>query len=249
MQGSALLVLDPRDTTTNVCLEIRDQEGKTGSIHLSVQFKQVSSAEIKQLVNENYETYSASAAIKNMLKSFDTQSVGDALASAGFVPYYPIMIVPGLASSALEAWETPKSAWLRERVWVDPFKIGQTAITMKLSNKLSSKKKKKEATKPKSKRKRRQKRSGTNGSTNSNSEEIEDLNSDQRIWLRHILCAADGFSDPPGIKVRPCSGLAAVDFLSVNPLARKATYVFGHVINELAMVGYTSKNLDAAPVS
>ena len=218
---------------------------------MSVEYVQLSVDERKLITANEYEPYSAVATVKTMLKSFDTHSVGLAMSQAGFRPHFPVMIIPGLASSALECWETPKSAWLRERVWVDPFKIGKTAISMKLSNKIGGRKKKTKESSKSRRSTRKMSKSGSAATTfvDESDTEAEDLNADQRTWLRHILLAADGFSDPPGIKVRPCSGLAAVDFLATNPLARKPTYVFGHVIQELALAGYTSKNLDAAPVS
>ena len=65
---------------------------------------------------------------------------------------YPVIIVPGIASSALEAWNTDDSAWhrfpfffyflffffplqsfFRERVWIDPFKVGKTAGLQKIA--------------------------------------------------------------------------------------------------------------------
>ena len=42
----------------------------------------------------------------------------------------------------------------------------------------------------------------------------------QRKWLKHLCPMEDGYSDPPGIKVRPCEGLGAIDYLSHNPLTK-----------------------------
>ena len=103
------------------------------------------------------------------------QSIAEARGALGFVPKYPIIIIPGLACTALESWNRDKSSflffslfysflsspslphffhqlilfftkivgWQRERVWVDPFKIGKAAVFQKVANKFSRKKKEK----------------------------------------------------------------------------------------------------------
>ena len=56
------------------------------------------------------------AAIKNSQRFLDhfsfsppfSQTISEAKKALGYRPHYPIIIVPGLASSALEAWETDK---------------------------------------------------------------------------------------------------------------------------------------------
>ncbi len=42
------------------------------------------------------------------------QTISEAKKALGYEPKYPIIIVPGLASSALEAWETDKGNGKRE---------------------------------------------------------------------------------------------------------------------------------------
>ena len=255
-KGSTVLVLDPRNKEEEVTLELRDQKGKAGVIYLKVTYQQQSPDEMKNTTDAHYGLHDSLNSVKSMLKDYQTQSVGQAKAQYGFRPKYPIMIIPGLASSALEAWESPKESWIRDRVWVDPFKIGKTAMAQKLTTRMT----KKSSSKPSSSRKLRSSSKQKSSLAQSSFETLdisateddggeESLNADQRTWLRHILTAPDGFSDPPGIKLRPVTGLGAVDYLATHPLARKASYVFGHVIHELAMVGYTPRNLDAAPVS
>ena len=169
------------------------------------------------------------------------------------------MIVPGFASSALECWQAQRSAWVQERVWLDPFKIGHTFVGQALANKLASNKKKsksKSKSTPKTKSKSRRGKSSSSkkedtpepSESNDESEELdnEGFSSNQRIWLQHLLLDKDGVSDPPGITVRPVPGIHGTDYLIDNPLAKAPSYVFGHLIKELADVGYTSKNLDAA---
>ena len=46
-------------------------------------------------------------------------------------------------------------------------------------------------------------------------------------WLRHIMVAADGWSDPEGIVTRPVKGLGGVDYLGTGKLLEATTWVFG----------------------
>ena len=46
-----------------------------------------------------------------------------------------------------------------------------------------------------------------------------------------------------GIKVRPMTGLEAIDYLKPGAITSYYTYVFGPMINQLKDVGYTDKNL------
>lgn len=62
--------------------------------------------------------------------------------------------------------------------------------------------------------------------------------------------AEDGFSDPPGIRVRPVKGREGVSFLaddSTPNFIRKHTYVMGPTMSNLAAMGYTDDNLVAFP--
>ena len=65
-------------------------------------------------------------------------------------------------------------------------------------------------------------------------------------WLRHMLPAADGFSDPDGISVRPVKGLSGVSYLQ-DGLMSAATWVFGPTIHWLQDKGYNQTTLRAAP--
>ena len=42
----------------------------------------------------------------------------------------------------------------------------------------------------------------------------------RNLWLDHLNLMEDGFSDPPGIRVRAIEGLDAVNYLDPNPLVR-----------------------------
>ena len=67
------------------------------------------------------------------------------------------------------------------------------------------------------------------------------------MFLHHLCPAEDGFSDPPGIRIRPVEGLGAIDYLSHSSLTKAPSYVFGHMIRNLIDVGYDRKSLQAAP--
>jgi hypothetical protein len=238
--GRGSIVVDPRTTKPNeITIGLQDQAGKAGFLELTVTCCELPPLEVKQILDRSYKQFNIMSDVSEMLKESGYKSVGAAKAAFGYSPRFPIMIIPGLASSALECWESPKSNWLRERVWVDPFKIGKMAVQQKFTERVL--------------RKRKTKTSKLDRS-DSTTEEIvsvttqEESSGDNRLWLRHILCDPDGFSDPPGIKVRPCAGLTAIDFLATSALAKKPSYVFGCVIPELVNVGYLPKSLDAAPV-
>lgn len=118
--------------------------------------------------------------------------------------------------------------WQRERVWVDPFKIGKAAVFQKVAQKLTRKKKDKKE-------------------EEDDEDEFEEASSEdfKRKWLQHMVLAEDGFSDPPGIRVRPVTGLHGCDYLSDQPLVKAKSYVMGFLINALCDIGYESKNLEA----
>ena len=233
--------MDPRKSKNKVTLELRDQEGISGNIFLSLKYYEYDTPELEGIMND-YEVFDPLNTVKLMLHRANTKSIGKALKIVGYKPKYPVIIVPGLASSALEAWESPKESWIRERVWIDPFKIGKTALSMRLSRLTSSKKK------PKRKNSIPTSISEDSFATSPQTEPVN-ANADQRIWLQHIMLASDGFSDPPGIKLRAVDGLTGCDYLSTNLFAKKASYVMSYIINELVMVGYSPTNLDAATVS
>jgi hypothetical protein len=56
----------------------------------------------------------------------------------------------------------------------------------------------------------------------------------------------DGFSDPPGIKVRPREGLEGIDYMA-DGFLRPGTFIFGKLIKNLIDVGYDKKMLFGCP--
>ena len=114
----------------------------------------------------------------------------------------------------MECWASnDKPGWIRDRVWIDPFKIGKTARFQKLSNAVT-------------KRKKSTKKIERSEVDDENAEGAEAPVSadDRRLWLRHLLTADDGFSDPPGIKLRPVPGSQTPLSLLINPCSSNTNY-------------------------
>ena len=95
---------------------------------------------------------------RERVKGGGGKRVGVVKKGLGFVPKYPIVLIPGLGGSVLEVWEG-KSEWIRlvlcflfififilsrphfqcrDRLWLDPFKIGKIAAAQRLKESRSS---------------------------------------------------------------------------------------------------------------
>lgn len=59
--------------------------------------------------------------------TMSSRTEGKTLRDAGYVPHYPVIIVPGLASSGL-VLEAGNQAWLFERVWLSIAKLGFSMV-------------------------------------------------------------------------------------------------------------------------
>jgi len=185
--------------------------------------------------------------------------IGQEKYQLGYRPKYPIILVPGFASSALEDWCPNDEGWFRERVWVSITKLGQKVfsgmvgavkniVSNSSASSLSSSSSSSSSVQYPPKR-NLQTSIATGESISSAVESVEPpkLESEQRQkWLKHLLLQEDGISDPEGIRVRASDGLKAVDYM--DPSAKKATTVFSKLIRNLADIGYLeNKNLLAAP--
>uniref|UniRef100_A0A7S4MD71 Lecithin:cholesterol acyltransferase n=1 Tax=Vannella robusta TaxID=1487602 RepID=A0A7S4MD71_9EUKA len=151
--------------------------------------------------------------LRALLASHNTPRLGIAMSMEGKEPQYPVVIVPGLGSSALSVWESDyRTEWVGERLWLDFSKVG---TEIKLPTLWKS---------------------------------PEKTEGDYGMFVRHMLLADDGYSDPPGVRVRPMEGLEAVASLSpVNRLTTGITTIFGELIKNLLDIGYDRKNIAAAP--
>lgn len=136
-----------------------------------------------------------------------------AMHNANYKKKYPVLLIPGIGSSALSVWESEYCQnWVGERIWLDFSKVG---TQIKLPNLWES-----------------------------TSETMEEFG----LFVRHMLLSDDGFSDPPGIRVRPMEGLEAVSCLSSgNRLTSGLTTIFKDLIQNLLDLGYDRKSIAAAP--
>jgi len=137
--GRANITLDPRRGDCEQVVSLHDAEGFAGSLYVTIQF--VSIPDTDSLLKEQYKKHNPLEETRALLKSLDLKSVGKAKAQLGYQPKYPIMIIPGFASSALECWKGERSAWFRERIWLDPLKVGHTIVGATLKTMMSDSKK------------------------------------------------------------------------------------------------------------
>lgn len=142
--------------------------------------------------------------------------LGKSLKRQGYQPRYPIALVPGFMSTALDC-ELGDSGWKGQRVWVNLGKLmGQTGAAKTLKNLFSKDHSKDsiEGTKYKNK------------------------------WIKHMVLQEDGYSDPIGISLRPVEGYKGVSYLSEG-LFESYSYVMGPLIDNLRDLGYGEHNLTA----
>ena len=166
---------------------------------------------------------SSQFAVRFLLQSTKCESIGRAMAAQSARPHHPVIIVPGLASSALEVWESSTTpSWVGDRLWLDIPKVGQAAKVKSFVDSIS------------------RKRSNTANDSG---------DAGMRLFLKHLSLADDGYSDPPGIRVRPAAGISAVDYLYYSAIdsLKTASYVMAFVIRALIEVGYDRRSLYAAP--
>eukprot|EP01117_Protostelium_nocturnum_P017292 TRINITY_DN7021_c0_g2_i3.p1 TRINITY_DN7021_c0_g2~~TRINITY_DN7021_c0_g2_i3.p1 ORF type:complete len:571 (+),score=146.57 TRINITY_DN7021_c0_g2_i3:329-2041(+) len=163
--------------------------------------------------------------------------VGKEKRALGYRPHFPIILIPGFASSSLEAWETPEESWYRERVWVSVSKLSKKIFldpTQTVKSAFNSVKNKVRS------------RSSSLDSSHQEAPSLLNAN-EEETWVKHISLKSDGFSDPEGIKLRPMDGLRGVDHLNRSKPHKTRTTVFGKLIKNLADIGYDSNNLNASP--
>ncbi|PRP87710.1 hypothetical protein PROFUN_02410 [Planoprotostelium fungivorum] len=135
----------------------------------------------------------------------------------------PILLVPGLCSSALEVWRSPWNKegnmdWMRSRLWLSMAKLGGQKVTAHRSLHLTNYSK-----------------HGFNTWSSKTDGKIQQVRRRKRQELKG-----------EGIKVRAVEGLHGIDFLSEDLLVRGATCVFSDLINNLTMHGYDSNSLSAS---
>jgi len=159
-----------------------------------------------------------------------TDNPGKLKRSEGWTANHPVIIIPGLCSTALTCLKSAENPhWEGSRIWLSLTKLGANA----LKNSSWS--------------------SGTDAygmklreAMKSEAMLDEVASAQANEWLQHIS-VVDGHCDPEGIMVRPMKGLTAVDYLLPGALTNSSSYVFGPLIESLRYVGYNDGNLRAAP--
>jgi ankyrin repeat protein/pimeloyl-ACP methyl ester carboxylesterase len=228
--GRATLLLDFATPHRTYLLTLSNPDGPVGELEVSLNFHEMSDEFLFKLELEYYpiDPFEETKKIK---KAGGCKKIGDARWALGTRPKFPILIVPGLASSALEVMMTKEQELKMGRVWIDPFKIGMPAVLEKVAQVFVG---------------------GKESTTQSDdidpdSTQEKDSIEKRRKWIEHMTLSNDGFSDPPGIKVRAVQGLHGIDYLATVSMARTASYVFAYLIRTLLEVGYDDSTLDAAP--
>merc|ERR1712100_902392 len=217
--GQAFVSLEPLKVIENLTLNFLDATGVTATLDISIEYFHKSDSDISKLYKKSYSKYDATVKKQKFIFLSNKESLGKAKAKLGFKPEYPVVLVPGIASSVLECWQSDTNSWVNQRIWLDPFKMVDRP-SAQIAEKLNFNELKK----------------------------IGYLDSRQKRWLKHLLLdPSDRISDPPGIKVRPAEGIHAIDYLSDSPLLKTPTFCFGEMIKELSNVGYSPENLHALP--
>ena len=260
--GRAVIQLDySNERRKEYTLTLLHPHGPVGEVEVFLKFERVPDENIHK-IEEHYSNFEPLDDAKAIKRLSGQKKIGRAHSTLGAGPGHPVVIVPGMASSALEAFETTEKDWYCERVWIDPFKIGRLAMIETLAKKFGGSGVKEKS--PKSPKmalrgtKVRQTSSVMGGTadilhgymgTSIEEDELKeaDKNDKRRRWIEHMCLGPDGISDPPKIKVRPIHGIHGVDYLASAPMARAPSYVFAHLIRALVEVGYDDNNLDAAP--
>ena len=148
----------------------------------------------------------------------------------------PILIIPGFMSSGLEIKQsTINKNWEGKRIWLNLTSLGFESFTKNGTVNI------KNIQEEKNRRDDYHKELKENESIKE--KQIECVNQ----WIHHMCLSKDMCSEHDGIQVRAISGLEGVDYLTPGALTNHLSYVFGPVIKALKNVGYTDKNLDAAP--
>lgn len=162
--------------------------------------------------------------VASLRRRLNLKRVGEINARLGYKAKYPVILIPGVISSALDVWMSEeKPEWSQQRIWLSMGKIGYKFRNGGDRDEILS----------------------FSDFSISESEELTRRNA-VRDWVKHITPREDGWSDPPGIKVRAHQGFGGLDYMADNFL-KKASFIFGKLIANLIDVGYEPKSMVAAP--
>ncbi|KAH3757413.1 Lecithin:cholesterol acyltransferase [Pelomyxa schiedti] len=155
----------------------------------------------------------------------------------GWVPRFPVVIVPGFASSALMVCKGPISAWQNQIVWLSLSKIGSQSFRQMGTTVQSV------FSKTASVFSGWFGSSSDSSSQSTNPEDVEFKN----LFVKYIsLNPSDGRSDPPGLQIRAVPGTQGALYLDPGVVS-SLSWVMGPLVECLREFGYTDDNLVACP--
>ena len=150
-------------------------------------------------------------------------------------PLKPVLIIPGIMSSAMTIKKSPHRSWQGKRIWMNISQMGFESLHVG------------GALRKNEKRRASQPGKSTKDSDALHQQYIKEMECKSR-WVRHMRLKDDMMSEKDGIEVRPIPGCAGVDYLTAGALTESMSYVFGPVLKLLKSKGYVEgKSLDAAP--
>jgi len=131
----------------------------------------------------------------------------------------PILIIPGFMSSGLQVEESrDRPEWKNKRIWLNLRSLGFSALHSK---------------------------GATADSDSDDDEESPHQAVYKSHWMNHM--ALVNGTEREGVRVRPLSGLTAIDYLTPGMLTNHVSYVFGPLIRTLQSAGYDDDDLQTAP--
>ncbi|KAH3743809.1 Lecithin:cholesterol acyltransferase [Pelomyxa schiedti] len=170
-------------------------------------------------------------------------NVARAMHQAGWRPHFPVVLVPGFASSELKVKEGLIPKWQNEVVWLSLTKIGTQTFKLlgfsmsnavqKLSNQLS-----------KVSNLFSNEENDDNPPASKTKEDVEFRN----MLLTHVcLDPNDGRSDPPKISLRAVEEKIGLMYLDPSTAGAPLSWVMGPLVETLQEFGYNDTNLAACP--
>ena len=103
--GRAIVKLDFSGNDTKLYqVAVMHPDGPIGELFVSVSFSAMRDEDTFKKVADDYIAFDPSRSLKKMKKATQTKKIAKARAQLGAKPRFPIMIIPGLASSSLEVF-------------------------------------------------------------------------------------------------------------------------------------------------
>eukprot|EP01119_Soliformovum_irregulare_P025709 TRINITY_DN9597_c0_g1_i3.p1 TRINITY_DN9597_c0_g1~~TRINITY_DN9597_c0_g1_i3.p1 ORF type:complete len:451 (+),score=106.59 TRINITY_DN9597_c0_g1_i3:83-1435(+) len=171
------------------------------------------------------------------------------LKEEGIVPTLPILLVPGFASSSLKV-EQGYKRWENKRIWISLHKLGLRKFKHTVGKALhrqSSQPQDILGSEIRDEAHHESLATKLDGSVRQVAADVTGTSKMKRKWIEHMCLQEDGISDPPGVKVRPYTGLEAISYLDPKRITKRLSHVFAPLITFLTELGYDEQNLQAAP--